>query len=300
MVASELPFVTSVANAAMPAMVALMGNSAVHSGRAAGVVCAREHGKGESLGHRHGMPAGPVGSPEEFVEQILSCNYLLRPPAAPGVAPELARVPWAEEADGGQRSGGGGFAPFGEHWQPGREQSFGAFVFHDHYVWHSARPRAKQGTIEVRPACQQPHGDACVAAALGLGIVEARDDLAPFLASFNPDRAPAGSTAGSAACRESGDGGDGAFGLRGAWPALLQLHKEAGATGLADARVRAMALGVLERAAGGLAKRGLGEETFLAPLFARVAAKANPAQVAQAALAKGGMWLLVEHLAKRK
>jgi len=320
MVASELPLVTSVTNAAMPAVIALLGNSSVHSGQVhstpstptRGVACVREHGTAKSLGHRHGMPPGPVGSSEEFVAQILSYDYLLRPPEKVGLAPELARVTWAG-ASSGRSLGGmnsnnssstGSFASFGEHWESGREDSYDAFLHHDHYVWHSARPRPKQGTIEVRPACQQPHADSCVAAALGLGIVEAHRDLAPFLASFD---AQTSSSAGSHHNNNTGSNhgannsssSDGAFGLRGVWPELQQLHHQACESGLADDKVRTLAAGVLERASEGLCRRGLGEEKFLLPLFGRIEGKENPGQVAQAILAKSGMNALVKHMAKR-
>jgi len=309
MVASELPLVTSVTNAAMPAVIALLGNSSVHSGQASstatspsgGVACVREHGTAKSLGHRHGMPPGPVGSHEEFVAQLLRYDYLLRPPEKVGMAPALARVAWAgaSASNSGRNitapnsSSGGGFAPFGEHWESGREESYDAFLFHDHYVWHSARPRPKQGTIEVRPACQQPHEDTCVAAALGLGIVEAHQELAPFLASFN------GNTSNESNPVNNASSDDGAFGLRGVWPELQQLHHRACESGLADGKVRTLAAGVLERASEGLQRRGLGEEKYLAPLYARIEAKANPGQVAQDMLAKDGMGALLKHFTKR-
>lgn len=33
------------------------------------------------------------------------------------------------------------------------------FIFHEHYVYHSARPRSNHSTIEFRAACQQPITD---------------------------------------------------------------------------------------------------------------------------------------------
>ena len=38
------------------------------------------------------------------------------------------------------------------------------FLFHEHYIWNSARLRVAYGTLEMRPACQQPwesHMAAC-------------------------------------------------------------------------------------------------------------------------------------------
>ena len=54
---------------------------------------------------------------------------------------------------------------------------FEAFLLHDHYVWHSARLRTAYGTVELRPACQQPPHEAMAAAALYLGLVEGRAEI---------------------------------------------------------------------------------------------------------------------------
>lgn len=51
------------------------------------------------------------------------------------------------------------------------------FEMHEHYVWHSARPRPKQSTVELRAACQQPGSANMAVSALALAIVEATPEL---------------------------------------------------------------------------------------------------------------------------
>jgi gamma-glutamylcysteine synthetase len=51
------------------------------------------------------------------------------------------------------------------------------FLAHEHYVWHSTRPRTKQGTVELRAACQQPWSEHMAATALQLGLVEAMTEI---------------------------------------------------------------------------------------------------------------------------
>ena len=50
---------------------------------------------------------------------------------------------------------------------------FDAFLFHEHYIWNSARLRTAYGTIEIRPACQQPWPEHMAAMALSVGLIEA-------------------------------------------------------------------------------------------------------------------------------
>jgi len=302
---SEMPLITSVCNAATPAIVALCGNSAVHSGSAGTAVCTRESGKGDSLGHRHGMPSGPVANARDFIEQIASFPYLMRRPTSPA-GPSLANVCGTAAGPANERR----YLPFRAHWEEGIEgAAWEDFLFHDHYIWHSARPRAKQGTVEIRPACQQPMADHMVVAALGLGVAQSAAKLAPVLAAVGRGAyAAAGAVASPegaalAASRVAAalplSGGD-AWGLQGeAWAGLLHLHHQGSRTGLADPAVRAMSAAVLAHAEEGLALRGLGEEAFLSPLKVRLAVAQNPGQAAQAILAKDGAAALIAHCAQR-
>jgi gamma-glutamylcysteine synthetase len=302
---AEMPLITSVCNAATPAIVALCGNSAVHSGVAGTAVCTRESGKGDSLGHRHGMPTGPIANVRDFVEQVTAFPYLMARPASFGLGPSLANVCGTAAGPANERT----YLPFRAHWEGTGSTDWDDFAFHDHYVWHSARPRAKQGTVEIRPACQQPMADHMVVATLGLGIAESAADLAPVLARFGKEAyaaaaasatpAAAAAAAAKAAAAMPVSGLD-AWGLQGeAWAGLLALHHTGSRTGLADPVVRAMSAAVVAHAEAGLLKRGLGEEKFLAPLHARLASATNPGQAYAALLAKSGALAVVDACAGR-
>ena len=247
---------------------------------------------GLTAGGISSRPAGSLPLPT----QVLGYDYLMTPPTDPKVGPRTATVGMAQD-------GKPLFRPFSEHWLGDAAPALGAppsrtpsgasweeFLFHDHYIWHSARPRPKQGTVEVRPACQQPLTEHMVVSALGLGLVQAQDQLAPFIADFARTE-PAYAAAA-----------EGAWGLRAAWPVLLALHKQAGLVGLADNRVAAFSKGILELSAAGLGERGMGEEKYLEPLFARIEARENPSQVARRLFAANGgdMEALVKHFAVRK
>lgn len=113
---------------------------------------------------------------KEFLEQIVGYDYLLSPPRDP-TGPRLATVtPINKETPKPS------FMPFKYHWLHGA--SYDDFLFHDHYVWHSARPRPKQATIEFRAACQQPLDDQQVVAALSLGIVENHSQVYDYLCTL--------------------------------------------------------------------------------------------------------------------
>lgn len=64
------------------------------------------------------------------------------------------------------------------------------FLAHDHYVWHSSRPRVRTGTLELRSACQQPWEEHMSAQALNLALVEAWRDLDSYIVDelFDGDR----------------------------------------------------------------------------------------------------------------
>ena len=168
------------------------------------------------------------------------------------------------------------------------------FLFHEHYVWHSARPRCRQGTVEVRPICQQPFEEHMVASALTVGIAMAPHDVVAAVAA-------SASAAGveKAEVLKGWVDGDWAGTLAAAWPHLLDLHHRAVAEGLADLAVHALSSGVVAAAHRGLERRGLGEEVFLAPLFRRLEARQNPAQAARALLEAKGIQAVVAAAALR-
>ncbi len=146
------------------------------------------------------------------------------------------------------------------------DEAWEAFLLHEHYIWNTARPRSGHGTLELRSAGQQPWESHWAAAALSLGIVEAGAEIATWLAS------------------ELGD----------PWPMFRAWHHDVVKNGLSEP-VDGLLVGILERCQSGLRRRGLGEESLLDSLFARVDAGRNPGQEALAAFESGGMAGLVEH-----
>ncbi len=222
-----------------PVVVALCGNSVLADGVAGPVCCLRDERMGRILPgeFRHGLPAGPCGSIAGLVEQLCGLSFILQKEAGayrPG--PGTSFRAWLEGASDGD------FA-----------RAYEAFLLHDHYIWNSARPRSKYGTIELRAACQQPHASSFAAAALQLALVEAGAALDPLLAFPAP------------------------------WPTMRRWHHAAVREGLAAEEPRPGFLrDVLGACAEALRARGRGEEAYLAPLWTRLERRANPAQESRA------------------
>lgn len=151
----------------------------------------------------------------------------------------------------------------------GEQATFDAWTWHDHYVWNSTRPRTAHGTVELRSPCQQPWSEHMAAATLGTGMVAAWKELAAFVqAELGAD----------------------------AWPVMRRWHEDVVRHGLAaEEPTRGLIAGVLHRVEAGLAARGRGEEAFVAPLWRRLEARANPAQEALVAFEAGGVEGLVAH-----
>ena len=109
--------------------------------------------------HRHGMPPAPYASLYDFVRTVSQPTYLI------------------------VREGGDivpSSRPFYTHLVE-NGPDFQAFLFHEHYIWNSARLRAAYGTLEVRPACQQPWPETMAAAALILGLAEALQPIMAYI-----------------------------------------------------------------------------------------------------------------------
>jgi gamma-glutamylcysteine synthetase len=138
-----------------------------------------------------------------------------------------------------------------------------AYMWHEHYVWNSARPRVQHATIEIRPACQQPPDEPLAAAALSLGFAEAL----PAAWAFVCDRL----------------GSD-------PWPAMAAYRVGAVREGLA-AREPAPGLlaGLLELAETALRRRDRGEERYLLPIRRRLETRVLPADRAAALFARRGI-----------
>ena len=152
---------------------------------------------------------------------------------------------------------------------------FDAFLLHDHYVWHSARLRTAYGTVEMRPACQQPPHEAMAAAALYTGLVEGHRQIAEFVqAALAPPQEQT---------------------LSGCWPRMEQYHRQVIRAGLAAPEPAPGFLAeILALTEAALASRGYGEERMLAPLWQRLAQKENPAQRARRIFAEEGLEGLIE------
>ena len=242
----EIVPMANLANMLSPVIIALCGNSAIVGGEDAGVCSWRE----TSMGHvqpehgRHGMPHQPAETLAHHLEMLCELPHLMH-------------------REGGVASLSDG-RPFREHMKGlVGEDAWRAFMVHDHYIWHSARPRSRQGTIEIRCACQQPWDGHMAVAALSLGLVCAAQELATLIQDkLGPD----------------------------AWEIMRRWHGEVIKSGLAAPEpVDDFILDVLERAKGALRARGRKEAPLLDPLFLRLERRENPAQRARALLAADGL-----------
>jgi len=226
-------------------LIALTANSSVYAGRPGRYLSGREGLLG-ALGDRAGMTPGPFLSVEEFVRYICGYHcYVLR-------------------RDGGFRRYGRPFAEYLHRHGP----DIDAYLWHEHYTWNSARPRAQNSTVEIRPACQQPHDASLVVAALALGWVEALGELRAFL----PDV------------------------LRDPWPTMRRYRREAIIHGLrAKEPVNGFVGDVLRIAEGGLRRRGRGEEGFLQPLWERLEQLTIPGDRARELMRSRGLAALIDY-----
>ncbi len=241
------------ANLMAPVVVALCANSPVAGGALTGSCSSREARMVDAAhGHRHGMIARPYADFTDFAARLSGMRSLLRREGARllpdgRVFSEVLREEYGLAASGtGQRPAA-------------TDDCFSAFLLHDHYIWHSARLRTAYGTVELRPACQQPPHEAMAAAALYLGLVEGQEEITAYVQrALAPAEEP---------------------GLAGCWPGMMAYHGEAVRDGLAAVEpVPGFLAEVLALAEKALARRGHGEERMLAPLWGRLARRENPAQ----------------------
>ena len=154
---SEMVEMLNFGNLMTPVIIALCGNSPVYGGSESPFCSAREGVMAEirATEHRHGMLARPFTSMLDFVEAVAQSTYLI-------VQAGGEIIPSSQP-----------FTAFLAENGP----DYQAFLFHEHYIWNSARLRAAYGTIEVRPACQQPWAESMAVAALILGLVEAAEPV---------------------------------------------------------------------------------------------------------------------------
>ena len=243
---AELMDATNWMNLLSAPLIALCANSSVYAGRAGKFLSGRE-GLLRDLGEtRYGMTPRRFSDIEEFIRYL--CEYRCF------VLPD-----------------GEGFKqinrPFTHRLITQSPNLFQDFLFHEHYVWNSARVRAANSTIEVRPACQQPPGESMGANALILGWVESLPQIAAYF-------------------------GD-AFGAD-PWQALLRYRRAVVRDGLA-AREPApnFVRDLVNIAAAGLVRRGRGEEKFLEPVWQRVARRESPGVRARQVMRQKGIEALV-------
>lgn len=232
-----------------PIIIALCANSPVYAGKESQYCSAREGVMAaiRANEHRHGMLARPMRDLPDFVGTIAQATYLIVR-AGGEIVP--SSIPFTEYL----REHGADYA---------------AFLFHEHYIWNSARLRAAYGTIEMRPACQQPWPETMAVAALNLGLIEAEAAIHPLLID------------------ELGEG---------YWDRMRVYHQQVIRFGL-DAPQPAPDLlrRVLGLAEAALAGRGYGEERLLAPLWRRLDRRQNPAQRARIVFRHDGMSGLIDH-----
>ena len=241
----EAVAVLNFANLMAPVVVALCANSPVVAGALTGSCSSREARMVDAVhGQRHGMIARPYADFTDFVARLSGMRSLLRREGA-RLLPDGRLFDEVLRADVGLSGGGTG------HRLLATGDCFDAFLLHDHYVWHSARLRSAYGTVELRPACQQPPHEAMAAAALYLGLVEGRGEITDHVQGV----------------------------LAGYWERMMQYHRATVRDGLAAEEPAAGFLAeVLTLAEKALARRGQGEERMLAPLWGRLERRENPAQ----------------------
>ena len=227
-------------------LIALCANSSVYAGRAGKFLSGRE-GLLRDLGEtRYGMTPRRFGDIEEFIRYL--CDY---------------RCFVLPDGDGFKQIN----RPFTNHLITDSPNLFDEFLFHEHYVWNSARARVANSTVEVRPACQQPPGESLAANALILGWVESLPQVAAYF----------------------GDTFDGD-----PWQPMLRYRRAAAREGL-GAREPAPNLirDLVAIAEAGLARRGRGEEKFLEPVWSRVERRESPGARARKVMLRKGIEGLV-------
>ncbi len=253
----DLVRIMNLMNAASGAIIALTANSPIYGGRLGKFVSGREGLTANMVGEprRHGSPAGPYSDLEEYVRFLAGLQCLCLPDGEEGF--RVIGVPFVEQL---RR----------DPTLQDPEAAFEAFLFHEHYIWPSARPRSRIGTVEIRPACQQPPDSAWVPAALGLGLIEAADALESYL-----------------------EDSLGKF----YWEALQEHREFAVKHGIIAPEPAPHFLDtIVNIAEEGLCHRGEGEEIFLESVRDRLKRRTGPADEARALFERSGPAALVSEL----
>lgn len=253
----DLVRIMNLMNAASGAVIALTANSSIYGGRPGKFASGREGLTANMVGepHRHGSSAGFYSDLEDYVRFLAGLQCLCLPDGEGGF--RVIGVPFVEQL---RR----------DPTLQDPEAAFEAFLFHEHYIWPSARPRSRIGTVEIRPACQQPPDSAWIPSALGLGLIEAAGELESYLEEV----------------------------LDKSYWRVLQEHRTlAVKQGLAAPEPAPRFLDtVVDIAEMGLRHRGKGEEIFLEPVRDHLERRMGPADEAKALLEKSGSAALVTEL----
>jgi gamma-glutamylcysteine synthetase len=250
---SEVMEMLNFGNLIAPVLIALCANSPVYGGSLSPFCSAREgqHVLIHANEHRHGMPIRPFVDAQDFVHTLAQATYLIR-------RSDNMVIPNAR--------------PFTEHLLE-HGVDYDAFLFHEHYMWNSARVRAAYGTLELRPACQQPWREHMSAIALSVGLVEARAVVMDYLLDELDE---------------------------GYWEIMRTYHRQAIQRGLkAPLPAPDFLLRLTDMAEQGLRARGQGEEIYLHGIHDRLFRQENPAQRAQRIFRTDGMAALLSHAAIR-
>ncbi|MCS6828285.1 MAG: glutamate-cysteine ligase family protein [Caldilinea sp.] len=236
-------------NLITPVVIAFCANSPIYAGKESPYCSARE-GVMASIRaneHRHGMLPRPMRDLPDFFETISQATYLI---ARAGGEIVPSSIPFTEYL----RKHGADYP---------------AFLFHEHYIWNSARLRAAYGTLEMRPACQQPWPETMAAAALNLGLIEAELSIHPMIVDM------LGETY---------------------WTQMQSYHQLAIRYGLDAPQPSPDFLErILTSAEEALTARGFGEERLLMPLWRRLERRQNPAQRVRLIFRREGMDGLLNH-----
>ncbi|MFN8446589.1 MAG: glutamate-cysteine ligase family protein [Caldilineaceae bacterium] len=241
-------------NLMTPVIIALCANSPVFGGNLSPFCSGREghHELIRAMEHRHGMPIRPFRDVYDFVERICQTTYLIHRESG-------AVIPMSRPF----------YQYLLESYEREQQADFAAFLFHEHYMWNSARIRAAYGTIEIRPACQQPWHEHMAVMALNVGLIESADIIQEYL--------------------DQTLGED-------AWQTMRTYQQQVIRHGL---RAPQPAPQMLERivcwAEEGLRKRGFGEDSLIQPIYERLYRNENPAQRARRVFRSDGMAGLLRH-----
>lgn len=249
----ELVEMLNFGNMMAPVIIALCANSPVYNGRVSPFCSGREGQMAliDAHEYRHGMPARPYTSIADYIRTVSEATYLI-------MRTENEVVPSSR--------------PFSDYLCE-QGPDFPAFLFHEHYIWNSARLRTVHGTIEVRPACQQPWSERMAAMALTVGMVEAMPAITAYIRDALGEEY---------------------------WPILRTYHQQAIKYGLAAPQPAPKFLyTIVNYAEEGLRHRGQKEDRFLSPIHDRLYRGQNPAQRARSIFQIDGLRGLLTHTAIR-